>query len=251
MTGIQRTSRSAIHSSLLLLLLFSGAFSPLHGQQALSDSEFDLLVEQIDGYSSRVLEIGYARHPRSLKVLEDLREAISGRPIRWGDFQKVHGYPYSAHPDATVQIQPHTVETAMAAAGDEDSFQRIVEGFDETSDHGRYQIIRRLVLVRNDRAIRYLGSLLQNDEAYALGFPVSVRASEALHELVEADGSESVFRRDPTTANLEAKVVFWRDWWAENASKYGSEDLAIESAPAESRRAEGDSAPLVEGSEAE
>jgi hypothetical protein len=163
--------------------------------------------------------------------LEVLR-ALEQRPEhwKWGEFKQEHGFPRSMIDGEDIQVAPWDLEIALAAAGDEAAFQRILDEFEGgkglDTPHGsrRYDALQKLTKVKTDRAVHFVGALLDDDDEILRGYPLAVRAAEALHVMIEdnrpSDPDYDAYWRRGTTESIEQIVRIWREWWAQNAWRY-------------------------------
>jgi hypothetical protein len=191
--------------------------------------------------------------------LEVLR-ALEQRPEhwKWGEFKQEHGFPRSMIDGEDIQVAPWDLEIALAAAGDEAAFQRILDEFEGgkglDTPHGsrRYDALQKLTKVKTDRAVHFVGALLDDDDEILRGYPLAVRAAEALHVMIEdnrpSDPDYDAYWRRGTTESIEQIVRIWRTWWAENSWRYnGDGHVAMPSAAAAKRSADAEASDVAHG----
>jgi len=213
-------------TAFILLIGFSGAKA-----EALSDAEFEVLVASIynDG-SQSYLKIAKSGHPEAMSVLRALEAMPSGTyQSTFENFSKEYGYEIDAPPKARMRIDKDAVNTALAAAGDEAAWQRIVDEYNQAYETDfqidrRKSALKKMEMVNDDRAKRFASNLLtQNDQAIE-GFALSLHGAASLMRMVNDPELNALLYDHPTIDNQSGYIEGIKEWWIENGKRYGATD---------------------------
>lgn len=206
------------------------------GAEPMTDEEFQTVLDGLR-YSGggTYMKIAKSGHPEAMNVLRALDDMPAGHyQSTFEKFTELYGYSVDAPQKAQMMIDKEALNTALAAAGDEAAYNRIIEEFYQESNSeedwlygsNRESAFKKLEQIGDDRAVRFIANRLDMNELNIRGDTVSSNAASHLERMVD-NPAQRVSIPGNSVEETSAWIENWKKWWIDNGHDYGATDEEI------------------------